>query len=66
MKIEQLNESKTPIVRMDKSLEKLSGKNLFPEKLAEANETLAKVGLPKTKRKQQTNGVVKSDIRIKS
>ena len=47
MKIEQLNKSKTPIVRIDKSLEKLRGKNLFPEKLAKANEVLAKVGLPK-------------------
>ncbi len=49
MKIEQLDKSKTPIVRIDKSLEKLRGKNLFPEKLAEANEVLAKVGLPKNK-----------------
>ena len=66
MKIEQLNKSKTPIVRIDKSLEKLRGKNLFPEKLAEANEVLAKVGLPKTKRKHQTNGLAKSDISFRS
>ena len=65
MKIEELNESKTPIVRIDKSLEKLRGKNLFPEKLAEANETLAEVGLPKTEREKQTNEVVKSDIGFK-
>ena len=51
MKIEQLNKSKTPIVRIDKSLEKLRGKNLFPEKLAKANEVLAKVELPKTQHK---------------
>jgi hypothetical protein len=49
MKVEQLNKSKTPIVRIDKSLEKLRGKNLFPEKLAQANEVLTKVGLPKNK-----------------
>jgi hypothetical protein len=45
--VQKLNKSKTPIVKIDKSLEKLRGKNLFPEKLAEANETIAKVGLPK-------------------
>lgn len=55
MKIEQLNKSKTPIVRIDKSLEKLRGKNLFPEKLAKANEVLAKVGLPKTKSVSKTS-----------
>ncbi len=45
--IEKLNKSKTPIVKIDKSLEKLRGKNLFPEKLAKANEIIVKVGLPK-------------------
>jgi hypothetical protein len=55
MKIEQLNNSKTPIVRIDKSLEKLRGKNLFPEKLAQANEVLAKVGLPKNKSAGKAN-----------
>ena len=55
MKIEQLNKSKTPIVRIDKSLEKLRGKNLFPEKLAKANEVLAKVGLPKNKSVSETS-----------
>jgi hypothetical protein len=33
--------------KIDKSLNKLRGKNLFPEKLAKANETIARVGLPK-------------------
>ncbi len=66
MKIEELNKSKTPIVRIDKSLEKLRGKNLFPEKLAEANKVLDKAGLPKTQGKQETNGVVKSDLHFKS
>ena len=45
--IEKLNQRKTPIVKIDKSLEKLRGKNLFPEKLEKANEVIARVGLPK-------------------
>ena len=45
--IEKLNKSKTPIVKIDKSLEKLSRQNLFPKKLAKANEVIAKAGLPK-------------------
>jgi hypothetical protein len=45
--IEKLNKCKLPIVKIDKSLERLRGKNLFLEKLAKANETIAKVGLPK-------------------
>ena len=45
--IEKLNQSKMPIVKIDKSLEKLRGKNLFPKKLAEANKVIARVGLPK-------------------
>ena len=34
----------------DKKLEKFRGKTLFPEKLAKANEILAKAGLPKLKK----------------
>ena len=45
--IENINKSKIPPVKIDKSLEKLKGKNLFPEKLAKANATIAEVGLPK-------------------
>lgn len=45
--IEKLNKAKLPIVKIDKSLEKLRGLNLFPEKLAKANEVIARVGLPK-------------------
>lgn len=44
--IEKLNKTKTPIVKIDKSLEKLRGQNLLPEKLKKANEVIAKVGLP--------------------
>ena len=48
--IEKLNQSKTPLVKIDKSLERLRGKNLFPEKLAKANEVIARVGLPRIAR----------------
>ena len=47
MTIKELNRRKTPIVVIDKSLEKYNGKVLFPEKLAKANEVLKKIGLPK-------------------
>jgi hypothetical protein len=46
-KIQELNQSKTPIIVFDKELEKLQGVVLFPEKLKRANEILKKVGLPK-------------------
>ena len=46
MSIEELNASKVPIIVMDKRLEELRGKDLFPEKLAKAKEILARVGLP--------------------
>ncbi len=54
MTIEELNSSKVPVIVFDKKLEKLRDKVLFPEKLAKANEILAKVGLPKQK-KQTAN-----------
>lgn len=47
--IEKLNKNKIQILKMDKSLERLKGKNLFPEKLSKANEVIARVGLPKQK-----------------
>ena len=47
MTIDQLNQSKVPIIVFDKKLESLKGKVLFPEKLKKANEILAKAGLPK-------------------
>lgn len=53
MTIEELNKQKTPIVVIDKSLEKYKGKNLFPEKLAKANDVLKRVGLPKIQKKLQ-------------
>ena len=42
-----LNNKKTPIVKIDKELEKYRGKILFPKKLKKANEILDRVGLPK-------------------
>ena len=50
MNIKELNSKKTPIVTIDKSLEKFKNKPLFQEKVDKANEILRKVGLPKTKR----------------
>lgn len=48
MKItEELKKRKTPIVKIDKSLDKFDDKVLFPEKLNKANEMLKKTGLPK-------------------
>lgn len=41
--VEQLNNSKIPIIVFDKKLEQFRGKTLFPLKLAKA-------GLPKTKK----------------
>ncbi len=46
-KIEELNSSKTPIIVIDKKLGRTKGETLFPEKLARANEIIAKYGLPK-------------------
>ena len=45
-KIEQLNNSKIPVIVFDKKLEQFRNKVLFPEKLAKANEILSRVGLP--------------------
>lgn len=47
MIIKQLNSSKVPLIVFDKKLEQLRDKVLFPEKVAKANQILAKVGLPK-------------------
>jgi len=50
MTIEQINNSKLPIIVFDKKLEQFRGKTLFPDKLKKANEILAKAGLPKAKK----------------
>lgn len=46
MSIDDLNKAKVPIVKIDKKLEKLRGKVLFPEKLKMANELLSRAKLP--------------------
>ncbi|MCY7420557.1 MAG: hypothetical protein LH478_02315 [Chitinophagaceae bacterium] len=47
--IQELNESKVPIVIIDPSLEKYRDKILFPEKLARAKELLKNAKLPENK-----------------
>ncbi|MDD2345764.1 MAG: hypothetical protein PHY85_06430 [Bacteroidales bacterium] len=49
--IEELNQSKIPVIVFDKKLEQFRDKILFPEKLAKAKEILSKVGLPKKQKK---------------
>ena len=48
MTIEELNKRKTPVVVIDKTLEKFKDVVLFPEKLAKANDVVKRLGLPKT------------------
>jgi len=43
----EIKERKTPIVRVDKSLNKFDNKILFPDKLEKANEMLRRIGIPK-------------------
>jgi hypothetical protein len=45
--IKELEKRKTPIVRIDKSLDKYRNVVLFPDKLEKANEMLRTIGLPK-------------------
>ncbi len=46
---QELNNRKVPIITIDPSLEKYSGKVLFPKKLAKANEVLKTAKLPQRK-----------------
>jgi len=46
-KIKELNDRRVPIVRIDSSLEKYKAMPLFQDKVAQANETVRTVGLPK-------------------
>jgi hypothetical protein len=50
MKAKELNKGRTPIIRIDKSLDKYEEVVLFPEKLAKANTMLRKIGLSKIKK----------------
>ena len=47
MQIKKLNDSKIPLVKIDKKLNKFQGKVLFKEKLDLANKLLEKATLPK-------------------
>ncbi len=46
MKVDELNEAKIPVVKINKKLEEFRGKILFPKKLALANEMLLRAKLP--------------------
>ncbi len=54
MTVEQSNNSKVPVIVIDKKLEQFRGKTLFPEKLAKANEILSKAGLPQVNKKNKS------------
>ena len=43
---EKIKISKTPVVRVDKSLNKYDDIILFPDKLEKANETFRRIGIP--------------------
>jgi hypothetical protein len=49
--IQELNDSKLPIIRIDSSLEKYKTSPIFQEKIDDANTVLNKVGLPKLRTK---------------
>lgn len=53
--IKELNNSKVPIVKIDKSLNEYTEKVQFIEKVDKANETLKNVGLPKSLQKKAKN-----------
>ena len=50
MKAKELNQSKIPIIVLDKKLEKFRETVLFPEKVNKANSILSKTGLPRLKK----------------
>jgi len=48
--LDKLNNSKLPIIVIDKNLEQFRDKELFPKKMEKAKEILKKSGLPKFKK----------------
>jgi hypothetical protein len=52
-KIDELNKTKVPIIKIDKSLSKYKDKVLFKEKVEKANEALKNIGLPKPPEKSK-------------
>ncbi len=51
-KVEKINASKMPKVKIDKSLNKYQGKILFKSTLDKAQEALKNLNLPKSLKKQ--------------
>ncbi len=47
--VEELNNSKAPVVRIDSSLDRYRHQTIFPEKLEKANEMLKTAKLPEKK-----------------
>ena len=47
MKIKEINKGKTPIIPIDRSLDKYENIILFPKKLEKANQMLRKIGISK-------------------
>ena len=58
-KIQELNNSKVPIVAIDPSLNKYGDKTLFPEKLALAIKQLKGVKLPSKKSTRAKKSIAK-------
>ena len=50
MKAKELNQSKIPVIVLDKKLEQYREKVLFPEKVKKANDILSKTELPELKK----------------
>ena len=50
MKIADLNKGKSPVVKIDNSLEKYKHKVLFKDKVDKANDMLKTVGLPRSRK----------------
>lgn len=55
--IQQLNESKVPVVIIDPKLNALDEQVLFPDKVKKARVILDKIGLPETNRKSTRHRV---------
>ncbi len=56
MKVDEFNESKIPLVKIDKKLNRFKGKVLFKEKLDRANKLLENADLPKIIKDESLKG----------
>ena len=50
--LKEIKQSKVPFVIIDNSLKELNKQNLFPQKVKRAEETIAKIGLPKREKEE--------------